>query len=96
MTEPPTTSDTLSKCLAESIPKQDEQIVEDMHAFVDALPEYRRQTVDPAEFLDRADPVDAERETAGTIVAETVTCSNKNCHYTNSGGAEHGPHFCRY
>ena len=91
MTDPPTTPDTLPKYLAEGIPKQDDQTLEDIRAFVDTLLKYRQQTVDPAEPPDSADPVDTESNTAGTIVAETVTCGDDSCHCIDPGCDEYEP-----
>ena len=96
MTDIPTAPDTLPKYLAEGIPKQDDPTLEDIRAFADALLKYRRQAVDREELPDSADPVETESDTAGTIVAETVTCGDDSCHCTDPGGEEHGPYLYRY
>ena len=96
MPEQPTAPDSLPKYLAEGIPKQDDQTLKDIRAFADALLEYRRQTVDPEELPDSADPVDTESNKPGTVVAETVTCGDDSCHCTDPGGDEHGPYLYRY
>lgn len=89
----PTPPDSLPKYLADGLPKQDTETLEDVHAYVAELLEYRRRPIDEAELPDGAQPVDKDPNEKGTIVKERVKCG-ADC--TCNDGNGHGPYFYRY
>jgi hypothetical protein len=92
--EPP---ESLSKYLAEGIPKQDVETLRDIRKYVDTLIEYREQSIETAELPDTADPVNRDNGGKGTVAKEKVKCGDKTCKCA-SGNPEdmHGPYLYRY
>jgi hypothetical protein len=93
---PPDAPDSLPKYLADGLPKQDTETLEDVRDFVDALLDYRRGEVPPSDLPDDADPVDTDDDGGrGTLVKEKVTCGDETCSCMD-GGEKHGPYLYRY
>ncbi len=96
MSEPPTPPDSLPVYIADGLPKQDRETLQDARAYIDALIEYREQPVTDA-LPETAEPVDDQTVGKGTVVKEKVTCGDDSCR-CSSGNAEdmHGPYLYRY
>jgi hypothetical protein len=93
----PTAPDSLPNYLADGLPKQDRETLEDAHDFIDDLIEYQHRPIDPDELPDRGEPVaDESDDTTGTIVVENVTCGDENCSCMTENGEKHGPYRYRY
>lgn len=98
-TQEPTAPQSLPKYLAEGIPKQDDETLEDIREYVTDLLEYRDQAVASEDLPDDANPVedtpdDSTESQDGTIVEQTVTCGDESCHCAD--GEPHGPYLYRY
>lgn len=91
-TSPPQ-PDSLPKYLADGLPKQDTETLEDVRDYVDELLEHRRRPIDEADLPADAEPVDEDAGGKGTIVKERVKCG-ANC--TCNDGNGHGPYKYRY
>jgi len=89
----PRPPDSLPKYLADGLPKQDTETLEDIRGYVDELLEHRHRPVDVDELPDGADPVDEPPDGKGTIVKERVKCG-ADC--TCNDGNKHGPYLYRY
>ena len=98
MTEPtePVTPNSLPKYLADGLPKQDKETLEDVREYVDELLEYKEQLDDqPIETDDLSGDVEIiEGGSKGTIVIEHRTCGDESCHCMNDG-EKHGPYKYR-
>lgn len=95
-TQQPEPPNTLPKYLAEGLPKQDRETLEDVREYVDALIDYRNQL---AEQPIREDELPEDTEVVdegpkGTIAIEFRTCGDESCHCM-SGGEKHGPYKYR-
>lgn len=91
-----TAPDSLPKYLADGLPKQDRETLEDVRAFVDELIEHKQQ-VDEQPIQDEDLSGDAEiieEGPTGTIAAEYRTCGDKSCHCMTDG-EKHGPYKYR-
>jgi len=89
--------DSLPKYLAEGVPKQDTETLEELAKYVDALLEHRRRSVDIDELPTDADPVDQDTDRKGALVKERVKCGNENCKCASGNeGDMHGPYLYRY
>ena len=95
--ERPSPPISLSKYLAEGIPKQNVETLRDVRKYVDVLIEYREQPVEADELPDSAQPVDRDNNGMGTIVKEKVKCGDETCKCA-SGNLDdiHGPYLYRY
>jgi len=97
LSAPPIAPDTLPKYLAEGLPKQDTETLEDVAEFVDALLEHRHQPVDVEELPADAEPVEQDDGGNGTLVKERVKCGDDSCKCTSGNAADmHGPYLYRY
>jgi hypothetical protein len=56
--EQPSPPTSLPKYLAECLPKQDTETLQEIHSYVEALIEYRDQSVDTNTLPETAEPVD--------------------------------------
>ncbi|MGQ3330651.1 DUF6788 family protein [Halorubrum sp. FL23] len=92
---PPT---SLPKYLAEGLPKQDTETLHEIQNYVEALIEYRNQSVDIDELPETAELVDEPDNTEkGTVVKEKVTCGDDSCKCASGNpGDMHGPYLYRY
>lgn len=93
MADAPTAPESLPKYLADGLPKQDVETLEDVRDYVDELLEYQRCPVDVDDLPDEADPVDDDTDGKGTLVKERVKCG-ADC--TCNDGKGHGPYLYRY
>lgn len=96
-TEPePVAPDSLPKYLADGLPKQDRETLEDAREYVDALLKYKEQLDEqPIETDDLSDDVEiVEEGSKGTIVVEHRTCGDESCQCMNDG-EKHGPYKYR-
>lgn len=94
--DPPTAPESLPNYLADGLPKQDAATLEDARDYIDALLEYRRQSVDANVLPDNAEPTDINDDGGkGTVVKERVKCGDDSC-VCMSGGDKHGPYLYRY
>ena len=89
----PTPPESLPKYLADGLPKQDVETLEDVRDYVDELLEYQRRPVDVDELPDDAESVDGDTGGKGTLVKERVKCG-ADC--TCNDGRGHGPYLYRY
>ena len=92
---PPT---SLPKYLAEGLPKQDTGTLQEVQNYIEALIEYRDQSVDTDELPEAAEPVDEpDGAGSGTVVKEKVTCGDDSCKCASGDPADmHGPYLYRY
>lgn len=91
--DPPTAPASLPNYLADGLPKQDVETLEDVRDYVDELLEHRRRPVGPEELPDDVEPVDEDPDGGGTLVKERVKCG-ADC--TCNDGKHHGPYIYRY
>ena len=96
--EQPTPPDSLPNYLADGIPKQDTETLHELHAYVEALIEYRKQPVEEDELPETAEPVDdADTSGKGTVVKEKVKCGDDTCKCASGNQQKmHGPYLYRY
>ena len=89
---------SLPKYLAEGLPKQDTETLQEVQSYVEALIEYRDQSVDTDELPETAEPVDEPDSGGnGTVVKEMVTCGDDSCKCASGNPADmHGPYLYRY
>ncbi|WP_144927850.1 DUF6788 family protein [Halorubrum salsamenti] len=92
---PPT---SLPKYLAEGLPKQDTETLQEIQHYVGALIEYRDQPVNTDELPDTAEPIDEpDNSEKGTVVKEKVTCGDASCKCVSGNPVDmHGPYLYRY
>lgn len=92
----PPVPDSLPKYLAKGLPKQDQETLEDIREFVDALLEQKATLADEPinedELPEDADIV--EEGPKGTVYLEYRTCGDESCRCM-SGGEKHGPYKYR-
>ncbi len=93
-TDAPETPESLPNYLADGLPKQDDDTLRDVAAYVEALLEYRTQDVPDTALPDDAEPAD-EDGGRGTLVKEKVKCGDESCECMD-GGDKHGPYLYRY
>lgn len=84
---------SLPNYLADGIPKQSDDGLEDVIAYAEALLDARQAEIDADELPDGAEPVDDESGKKGTVVKERVKCG-ADC--TCNDGEGHGPYLYRY
>lgn len=89
----PTPPDSLPEYLADGLPKQDAETLEDARDYVDELLELRHRPVGVDELPDAAEPVDDDSDGKGTLTKERVKCG-ADC--TCNDGRGHGPYLYRY
>jgi hypothetical protein len=92
----PTAPDSLPKYLAEGLPKQDDETLDDVQAYVEALLNYRELLAEKPigeEDLPEDSEI-VEEGPKGTILYEYRTCGDESCHCM-SGGKKHGPYRYR-
>jgi len=78
--EQPSPPTSLPKHLAEGLPKQDTETLHEIQDYVEALTEYRNQSVDTDELPKTAEPVEeSDSEGNGTVVKEKVICGDDSC-----------------
>lgn len=91
----PIAPDSLPKYIAEGIPKQDIDTLEDLREYVDEMIEHKRRPVSESEIPDEAAPVEDDTSgKKGTIYIRKNTCGDETCHCAN-GGDLHGPYKYR-
>jgi hypothetical protein len=91
----PTPPDSLPKYLAEGLPKQDIETLEDAEEFIQALIEYKDRELPKSELPDTGEVVEFdEGETPGWIVKQTRKCGDRSCKCYS--GEEHGPYYYKY
>lgn len=92
----PVALNSLPKYLADGLPKQDQETLEDIREYVNALLEYKEQLDNqPIETDDLSDDIEVVDEgPKGTVVVEHRTCGDESCHCM-SGGEKHGPYKYR-
>ncbi len=91
----PTVPESLPKYLADGLPKQDYETLNDISKYVEALINYREQLDDQP--IQEELPADAEivdEGPKGSIMIEYRTCGDESCHCMN-GGEKHGPYRYR-
>jgi hypothetical protein len=81
----PQAPESLPKYLAEGLPNQDDETLEDVQVYIEALLNYR-------ELLSE-EPI-GEEDSHGTILHEYRTCGDESCQCM-SGGEKHGPYRYR-
>jgi len=93
----PAPPDSLPQYLADGIPKQDLDTLQDIHSYVEELIEVRTAPVEESELPDSAEVVDSDSGGRGSIVKEKVKCGDDTCS-CSSGNPEdmHGPYKYRY
>lgn len=84
---------SLPKYLAEGIPKQDTDTLQDTREYIDALLEYRAQDIAAHDLPEGANPMSTS-DGKGTIVLEKVRCGDDSCKCAS--GELHGPYLYRY
>jgi hypothetical protein len=93
---PPTAPPTLPTYLAEGLPKQDDETLQDARNYIDDLLAAREQPqqepVTEDELLGDADLI--ENNSSGAIYLEYRTCGDETCSCM-SGGDKHGPYKYR-
>lgn len=96
MPDEPIAPDSLPKYLAEGLPKQDRETLEDVCEYVEALITHRdrldEQPIQEEELPDDSELVD--EGSTGSIMIEYRTCGDESCHCM-SGGKKHGPYKYR-
>lgn len=87
----PTPPAELPNYLAEGVPKQDDETLHSLQAWINELLEYR-QDVPPDEIEAAADEsIETVEETSGgTVVKKKVSCGKDNCKCQD--GELHGPY----
>lgn len=92
----PQAPESLPKYLADGLPKQDDETLEDVQAYVEALLNYREllaeEPIGENELPEDSEIV--EEGSKGTILHEYRTCGDESCHCM-SGGEKHGPYQYR-
>jgi hypothetical protein len=92
----PSAPESLPKYIADGLPKQDIETLEDAREYIDELIEYQERPVEPADLPDNAEPVeDGDDSQQGTIVEQYRTCGDETCSCM-TGGEKHGPYNYRY
>ena len=96
--EQPSPPASLPKYLAEGLPKQNTEALQEVQNYIEALIEYRDQSVDADELPEIAEPVDEpDNSENGTVVKEKVTCGDDSCKCASGNPADmHGPYLYRY
>ena len=96
--EQPSPPASLPKYLAEGLPKQETETLHEVQGYIEALIEYRDQSVDTNELPEAAEPIDEPDSVEhGTVVKEKVTCGDDSCKCANGNHADmHGPYLYRY
>lgn len=85
-----TAPESLPNYIADGLPKQEIETLEDARDYIDELIEHKRRPVPETEIPDDAEVVD-ESEQKGTIYIRKNTCGDESCHCLN-GGEKHGPY----
>lgn len=92
----PTRPDSLPKYLAEGLPKQDYETLEEVREYIDSLINHKKllaeQPIDESEVPENTELVDEGPK--GSILHEYRTCGDESCHCM-SGGEKHGPYRYR-
>ncbi|SNR72158.1 hypothetical protein SAMN06266787_1158 [Halorubrum ezzemoulense] len=96
--EQPSPPTSLPKYPAEGLPKQDTETLQEIQSYVEALIEYRDQSVDTDELPEAAEPVNRpDNLETGTIVKEKVTCGDDSCKCASGDPQDmYGPYLYRY
>jgi hypothetical protein len=88
---------SLPAYLADGLPKQDRETLDDIHEYVEALIEHKEQLDDQPitdeDLPDNAETVD-DNGPKGAVMREFRTCGDESCHCMN-GGEKHGPYNYR-
>lgn len=91
----PDAPESLPNYLADGIPKQDAETLEELSEYVDAMIEHKRRPVAADEIPDDAERVEESDDgEKGTIYLRKNTCGDDTCHCAN-GGEKHGPYEYR-
>lgn len=92
----PNAPPTLPKYIAEGLPKQDDDTLQDARTYIDELlsdrEQRRQQPVTETELPNDAELV--ESESSGAVYLEYRTCGDETCSCM-SGGEKHGPYKYR-
>jgi len=92
ITPPP--PESLPKYLANGLPKQETETLNDIRDYVNELLNHRRRPIYQADLPNDAEPVDEDNNGGkGTLVEERVKCG-ADC--TCNDGRGHGPYLYRY
>lgn len=83
----PTPPTTLPQYLADGLPKQDEEKLRDIQAFIDELLATREQPLPENELPNGAEVI--ENKSSDTVYLEYRTCGDESCSCM-SGGEKHG------
>ncbi|WP_227380225.1 hypothetical protein [Haladaptatus halobius] len=85
----------LPKYLADGLPKQSTETLEDTLVYLEQLIEWRNRPLEADDLPDSVEPVDDEESSGGkgTLVKERVKCG-ADC--TCNDGNGHGPYLYRY
>lgn len=94
----PSPPESCPKYIAEGLPKQDDETLENIVEYIEALLERRARPVATEELPDNAEPVSEEAsQSKGTVVKEWVKCGDDSCSCTSGNQADmHGPYKYRY
>ncbi len=91
----PTAPESLPKYLADGIPNQDVETLEDLRDYVDAMIEHKQRPVDiEEEISDDAEVLEDDPSEKGTIYARKQKCGDDSCHCA-TGEDLHGPYKYR-
>lgn len=89
----PTAPESAPKYLADGIPKQDVEALEELRDYVDEMIEHKRRPVPEAEIPDDADVVeDADSGQQGTVYIRHNQCGDDSCHCADPDDPGHGPY----
>lgn len=87
----PAAPDWLPKYLADGIPKQDDETLRDIQAWINELLTYRQAVATEEIEADADETVETVEETgSGTVVVKRVSCGKDNC--ACQDGELHGPY----
>jgi hypothetical protein len=95
---PPTAPPSLPNYLAEGLPKQDDEALQEAKEYIDELLAAREQRrgepVTEDELPNDAQLLDRPHDSTGAVYLEYRTCGDESCSCM-SGGAKHGPYKYR-
>lgn len=89
MASRPPAPDSLPGYITEGVPKQDDQSLRDLQAWIDDLLAYREEQL--AAAIDADETIDTVEQTSeGTVIEKYQLCGKDNCKCVD--GALHGPY----
>lgn len=89
----PAAPNSIPKYLAEGLPKQDQETLEDIRTYIVQLIEYRERPIEP-DLPNDTEIVEDDPKGKGAVAAEYRTCGDDSCQCM-SGGEKHGPYEYR-